>query len=90
MESAHSQANQANPACPSTLNGEVTVLPGPFHHKPLSSETFKVSPTPPKDNIALCMALSLTIKWINRSINVYKVTGETKTEAYNRFVLCVI
>ncbi|KAI9514648.1 hypothetical protein NQZ68_031535 [Dissostichus eleginoides] len=43
MESAHSQANQANPACPSTLNGEVTVLPGPFHHKPLSSETFKVS-----------------------------------------------
>jgi len=90
MESAHSQANQANPACPSTLNGEVTVLPGPFHHKPLSSETSRVSPTPPKDNIALCMPLSLTIKWINRSINVYKVRGGNKTEAYNWIVLCVI
>lgn len=48
MEQAHSQANQANPACPSALNGEVTVLPGPFHHKPFSSQTFKVGPTPPE------------------------------------------
>lgn len=62
MEGAHSQANQANPACPSALNGEVTVPPGPFHHRPFSSETFKVSPAPPQDNVALCAPLSLVDK----------------------------
>lgn len=37
------------------------------------------------------MLLSLTIKWINRSINVKKVKGGNKTEAYNCFLLlCVI
>ena len=75
MEGAHSQANQANPACPFALNGEVTVLPGPFHHQLFSSGTLKVSPTPPEDNIALCAPFSLTIEWINRLINVYKVRG---------------
>lgn len=90
MEWAHSQANQANPACPSALNGEVTVLPGPFHHKPFSSQTFKVSPTPPEDNIALCMSLSLSIEWINSLINVYKVRRETKLKHIISLLLCVI
>lgn len=90
MEWAHSQANQANPACPSALNGEVTVLPGPFHHKPFSSQTFKVSPTPPEDNIALCMSLSLAIEWINSLINVYKVRRETKLKHIISLLLCVI
>lgn len=83
MEKPYSQANQPNSACPSTLNGGVTVLPCSFHHNPLSSAAFKVSRTPPAPNTSLCHHLPLTINQINSFINACMINNGNKKMATN-------